>query len=869
MNSLLTLRITDKIYRNDYVEERTRQIIKFSIMIILFRVFYFSGSILGTFINNDKIIPGYQIWSGCYEFCNVSILLISLRFKNSTYFHALLQVLIFIGNLRAFSFELISVADIHQKAIAYGFYLICAILLNMSWILTAVAIIVNLVGIIIFTMLHDNTYDVSTILQITFISLLVICAIYYSEKQMKESFLMFKQNENLNNDLNNLLVNLPQPFLLFDQNKKEAVLANDELYNLLSISQNKSLIDMSKRLSQKILEPYNYIVGLGDEEKNQDSNIQIESTSGFFQQKFDLFETIQINQTDSYYSIDTTYNFQEDIPSQKSNNPRGSNLNKNQKIGNLKNELQQGMSSLNPEQSSSKTSSNDCIYKEIVSMKVKNLHFQGRDLKMIVFNRITSFVNNERQKMENNFIEMITATISHDMRTPINSITGLIQSLEKFVPQQEGKKVLSVINNSSKTILFLVNDILDYFQIKHGIFHAKTQNCNIFNTVNEMIDMFQLFAIEKKIVLKSEFDSNLPLYLHVDSQRIQQVLNNLLQNALKFTTYGSVKIVVSYNRIDKLVNFKVIDTGVGIKPLEQKRLFKLFGKFDNSLAVNTKGIGLGLNVCKKIVNECGGNIYLESSYKNGASFCFSMNAKQVKSSEIIDHQSALTIKNYQGRSQISEKYLSCEQDLSLRSFEMQMLSPIKMPNIDPYTIESLFKPRALFPVESDNLREENPTVCFCSNKPRILIVDDNVFNIITLQTILEMQFGLQVDKATNGLEAVEKVIERQNQNQSGTPQCSCNYSTSDSYIRENDQEVYKVIFMDCNMPIMDGFEATKEIRKLQNMDQSDMKIIALTANTNKSLQDQCFESGMDQFLSKPIEFNQLRQVLIDNGLYDE
>eukprot|EP00347_Sterkiella_histriomuscorum_P010154 403377397 len=881
MNSLLTLTITDRIYRNQYIEERHKQIIKFSMLIILFRVLDFLTSFLENLASNKKISSGNWTWLGCLFLSNIFLLLISLRFKKFRQFYAPLQVLIFVGSLGAFTSETISDIASQQKSIDYGFYVICTILLNMSWIFTTVTIMINLIGTLTFMMLHDNNFDASFLCHITLSSFFVICAIYYSEKLMKESFLRFKQNENLSQDLNKLLLNLPQPLLLLDENNQEAVFGNQELFKLLSIKQDQGAVEIQNRLSQKILEPYNYIVGLGDEEQNKDSNSQVleSTTTNTFQQKFDIYETIQNNQSDSYYSLDTTLLYVQGTSSLQRKNQR--NLNSNQKIESLENDLQQGSFSQNPEvpipqEQTSDTQSKDKIYKEIVSMKVQNLHFQHRDLKMVVFNRITSFVNNEKSKMENNFIEMITATISHDMLTPINSITGLIQTLEKFIPEQEGQKVLSVINNSSKILLFLVNDILDYFQIKHGLFKVKTLSNNIQNTVTEMIDMYQLFALEKKIVLKAEFDSSLPTHLYTDNQRIQQILNNLLQNALKFTTQGSVKILVSYNRIDELVNLKVVDTGVGIKPAEQQRLFKLFGKFDSQVVVNNKGIGLGLNICKKIVKECGGDIFLESSYTQGAQFCFSMKAEQVISDEMLDHHiqinqslkiNTLTNSNFQAISLKSEKIISCDVDLSMSSLDMEMLSPIKIANFKPYTTEPQFIPKALFPCKFDNLQDEIPTVCFCKNKSRILIVDDNIFNIITLQTILEKQFNLQVDKATNGQEAVDKVIERYNQNQSGTPLCSCNYSTTDSQIQKNDQEIYKVIFMDCNMPIMDGFESTKQIRKLQNIDQSDMKIIALTANTNQSLQDQCFESGMDQFLSKPLESHLLRQVLIDNSLY--
>ncbi|CDW72665.1 multi-sensor hybrid histidine kinase [Stylonychia lemnae] len=226
--------------------------------------------------------------------------------------------------------------------------------------------------------------------------------------------------------------------------------------------------------------------------------------------------------------------------------------------------------------------------------------------------------------MENDFYEMITATVSHDMRTPINAIMGLIQSLDQFVTQNIGKRLLGIVNNSSKILLFLVNDILDFFQLKNGKFKIKLEKIEIRKPVLELIDMFLLVAKEKSIELKYEFDENLPKLLIVDQQRIKQILINLISNSLKFTLQGQIKIFVRYDQSQKLIWIRVSDTGVGVKVEDEIKLFKLFGKLESSQALNTKGIGLGLNICSKVVEACGGNIHLDTGYKNGASFEFSI-----------------------------------------------------------------------------------------------------------------------------------------------------------------------------------------------------------------------------------------------------
>lgn len=129
------------------------------------------------------------------------------------------------------------------------------------------------------------------------------------------------------------------------------------------------------------------------------------------------------------------------------------------------------------------------------------MHFLNRELKLILFHRITAFVMYEKLQMENTFNEMITATVSHDMRTPINAITGLTGNLEHYIKDEEGKKLLNIVKNSSKILLFLVNDILDFFQLKNGKFNQHLSEADIRSSINELLDMFQIVANEKKIDL--------------------------------------------------------------------------------------------------------------------------------------------------------------------------------------------------------------------------------------------------------------------------------------------------------------------------------------------------------------------------------
>eukprot|EP00347_Sterkiella_histriomuscorum_P007356 403349259 len=831
--------------------------------------------------------------------------------------------------------------------------------------MTSIAIIINLVCVLLYIGLHYHVYDVGAISQIGFTTSFVIFAVYHSERLMKFNYLSLKYNERLNQDLKNLLLDFPKPIILLDEENKEVVLANKELYRLLSIEQGEDLKAIQQRIQEKILEPYNYIEGLGDSDQDikqhhhdhqSDRNIQSEST----EQKFNLYETIQIQESqNTCYQIKTTTNFENDIPHQNLTNihdkdeddsliehNNGNNVGEDIRIddenghdqqlpqnnANANNYLERDIQlSLSYEQYSQQNLPNQPeLYSEIVNLKLQNMHFLNKELKLILFHRITGFVKYEKLKMENNFYEMITATVSHDMRTPINAITGLIEGMEQMINDAEGKKLIKVIKNSSKILLFLVNDILDFFQLKNGKFKSRLYKSDVKAAVNELIDMFELVATEKKVELKAEFAEDVQSLLLIDKQRLQQVLINLVSNSLKFTIEGHITIQVSYDAADHFINVKVVDTGVGVKSQDKEKLFKLFGKLDKTLSLNTKGIGLGLNICKKVVEACGGKIHLESNYQDGATFCFSMKAyidKKQVSLKDFELMSESNIKSSKASLQ-SNRLLEADEIIEKdkidknensdnhalhQSFQISIESSYERVNFSPYTtgeLSTLRSPDIQGP-QSLNLHQQNghqnnqqvelpiislprsPSIttqlssghihqaiqqqqpeiqqqqqqhaqqshqqqlsnCPCANRPQILIVDDNVFNIITLQTILEMQFNQRVEKATNGLEGIEKVKERQRQNQAQP--CICG----------DQNENFKILFMDCNMPIMDGFEATRAIRKLPGIDQHELVIIALTANANKSFKNKCFQAGMDEFQTKPVTSDQLKSLLTQRGIY--
>ena len=227
------------------------------------------------------------------------------------------------------------------------------------------------------------------------------------------------------------------------------------------------------------------------------------------------------------------------------------------------------------------------------------------------------------------------------------------------------------------------------------------------------------------------------------------------------------------------------DTGFGVKPENQDKLFTLFGKLDSTKKLNTKGIGLGLNICKKIVQACGGEIHYDKAYKDGACFEFDI---QCRDPNFVDHPAS------------SEEILFIRHDALSTSNP-----PFNLDTLRTLSNDSILEDDGLMPYK--NLKESQKKlmkkldVCSCTKLSKILIVDDNIFNIVTIQTMLDIQFGVKSDKASNGQEALAMVAQR-------LQPCRCGSLSQ-----------YELIFMDLQMPQMNGFETSAHIRRFDGLDQ--------------------------------------------------
>jgi CheY-like chemotaxis protein len=344
----------------------------------------------------------------------------------------------------------------------------------------------------------------------------------------------------------------------------------------------------------------------------------------------------------------------------------------------------------------------------------------------------------------------------------------------------------------------------------------------------ECVELIQIQASKKKIDLIFDYDDkHLPALFRTDHNRVSQIVLNLLNNALKFTFKGSITLKVeSY---EEYIRFSVCDTGIGIKEQDQLKLFKAFGKIDlgEEMVINSRGVGLGLTISNALVKLLGPpkqiGIELHSQAGVGSTFSFLLAEK------IVDNRGKTNRKNYVDIEQMSlivpnEKDHG-ELDRKVSSFECTVGTRIKSGQIK---------------ISDFDIVNSKEGKCKC---PPILVVDDDCFNIMALESILKLA-NFTCDCAYNGYEALEKIFERQ------TNSCGLNCKQ------------YKMILMDCSMPILDGFETTQKLRsEIEQKNLDPLTIVGCTAFSSEELLQKCRTVGMEDVLLKPVQKIKLEEFL--------
>jgi signal transduction histidine kinase/ligand-binding sensor domain-containing protein/DNA-binding response OmpR family regulator len=535
----------------------------------------------------------------------------------------------------------------------------------------------------------------------------------------------------------------------------------------------------------------------------------------------------------------------------------------------------------------------------IVKLRVSSIQGQKMILEKTVQERTKDLDNallqaNEATDAKSKFI----ATISHELRTPLNAITGLSHLALRSTIDTKLEDYLRKIDGSAKTLLSLINEILDFSKIESGKMKLESSEFDLENVLSSVIELNAQAAQSKGLKFVIEIDRDVPRKLVGDSLRLNQIITNLCNNAIKFTNKGEVVLKIEkeeeINKNEIFLHISVRDTGIGVSPEQKEKLFESFQQADTSITRKYGGTGLGLSIAKLFIEMMDGEIWLESEenkgsifhlniklgiqYQNGFRSDMIIEKVLKKFSFLVVQESALSTEiitklfdsysiNYsiansgvKAKELLKDRYFDMIiidndlKDMSGIDFLLNIPSNIKSKDIKSLligdissnfsgleqnvtsingTITKPFLPGSLFEkiyqildISNSNKNDNIESSIHISSLKeklagiKVLITEDNELNSQVLMELLH-SIGINTERATDGGQAISKVFKSK----------------------------YDLIFMDLHMPVIDGFMATREIRK-QGIT---TPIIAVTADLMESVRKKCTEVGISDILSKPID----------------
>ncbi len=369
---------------------------------------------------------------------------------------------------------------------------------------------------------------------------------------------------------------------------------------------------------------------------------------------------------------------------------------------------------------------------------------------------------NEKLVSANRAKSRFLASISHEIRTPLNGVIGMTDILAEGYLDEKQQTSIDLIRSSSRLLLGIINDVLDYSKIEAGKLEVESIRYNIRETVGDICTLFGSQANEN-IKLIRRVQDDVPEWLMGDSMRMRQVLINLLSNAYKFTERGMIELQLE--RVSEghnvLLLLRVVDTGIGMSSEQRAHVFDSFTQADSSTSRRYGGTGLGLAISRQLVELMGGRIEAHSKLNEGSTFSFTVPLIEATPEQAIEVEK----------------------------------------------------------IDSDHTLPD-------LNKLKVLVAEDNPTNVLVIKGLLQL-FSIHPDIVNNGHEAI--IAHKKHQNMP-----------------------YDITFMDCDMPVLDGFEATQAIRELERENGNRSKIVALSAHAMDENMQQSADAGMDGHLSKPI-----------------
>ena len=537
------------------------------------------------------------------------------------------------------------------------------------------------------------------------------------------------------------------------------------------------------------------------------------------------------------------------------------------------------------------------VFFDITQRAVAEQRLRQREQELLVAKEAAE--NASRTKSE------FLANMSHEIRTPMNGVLGLTEMLLETSLDAQQRSFVDTVRSSGETLLSIINDILDFSKIEAGKIETETLDFNLYQAVEDVVQLIAPRAHAKQIELVCRLDEGLPAAVRGDPYRLRQVITNLIGNAVKFTDHGEVLVDVR-RQDDTTLRVSVQDTGIGIAPETRTRLFRAFMQADGSTTRRFGGTGLGLAISYNLVQLMGGTMGVDSIQGKGSTFWFTLplvvarDAPTVANPQGLAHRQVLIVDDNATNREILEQHVraggmrtACAVDgfdalAQLRRAQAQGIPfdiavvDMKMPGMDGIELAEAIRADALFaelrlvlvsslhsPDELARAREMG--IHAYLSKPvmrqelfralaetvgevpldsrataaakrtalpkfhaRVLLAEDNGVNQVVARNMLK-SLGCETIIVPNGERALQSVQRNQ----------------------------YDILLMDCQMPVMDGYAATKAVREWEQENGAGRRlpIVALTANALVGDAEQCMAAGMDDHLAKPYTRPQLAEKL--------
>lgn len=500
----------------------------------------------------------------------------------------------------------------------------------------------------------------------------------------------------------------------------------------------------------------------------------------------------------------------------------------------------------------------------------------GRQYYLLYKSKITAERGSE---VKSNFV----ANMSHEIRTPMNAIIGMSEILMRRDIPYDARQDVATIHNAATGLLTIINDILDFSKVESGKLEIINEEYYLPMLFTEVVNLISVRLQDKDVMFVWNINPNLPIKAIGDEVRLKQIFMNIIGNAVKFTNNGYIKVDVDWNYINNGVSTftaSITDSGIGIKPEDMGKIFSEFTQVDTKKNRKVTGTGLGLAISKDLVEQMGGNLFVESEYGKGTKFTFTYvnKVEKYESVAVVDENNKHCVLIYEDDKELSQSFASTLSNLDVEHivWDGGMLPDGGITHIFTRTkwlavVEKIIKAHGynaeiivlnsigdeynelikgyrqiyipLFSLQVaeilNNVKASHAFAGGYNDKnnvlmpfAKILVVDDNVTNLAVAKGLLT-RYKPEITTVTSGEDAIEMVKNKK----------------------------FDIIFMDHMMPVMDGVEATKKIRALDGKYYKNLPIIALTANAVRGAKEMFLQEGFNDFLAKPIDLNRLNAIL--------